>query len=103
MSNLITLDQAKAQLRIVDTDDDTYITGLVAAASAVVVSYLKTPVAAAHDVTADPTTATYPPPHVQQATLLVLASLYEDREGANDPIGVAVASILARDRDPAMV
>jgi hypothetical protein len=103
MNNLITLDQAKEQLRIVDTNDDTYITGLVSAASAVIVSYLKTPVAAAYDVTTDSTSATYPPMHVQQATLLVLASLYEDREGANDPIGVAVASILARDRDPAMV
>jgi len=103
MNTLITLDQAKSQLRIVDDDDDTYLTGLVSAASAIIVSYLKTPVAASYDVTTDPADATYPPMHVQQATLLVLASLYEDREGANDPIGVAVASILVRDRDPAMV
>jgi hypothetical protein len=76
MNNLITLDQAKEQLRIVDTNDDTYITGLVSAASAVIVSYLKTPVAAAYDVTTDSTSATYPPMHVQQATLLVLAYGY---------------------------
>lgn len=102
MSDLVTLDQAKAQLRIVDTDDDSFIASLVTAASAIVVSYLQTAAAAAYDITTASGTVTYPPPHIQTATLLVLASLYEDREGANDPIGVAVASLLVRDRDPAL-
>lgn len=96
MSNdLITLDQAKAQLRIDDTESDTELAGMVTAASVIVVSYLKTTDAAAY-------TIDDVPPHVQTAVLLVLASLYCDREGATDPIGVAVQSILWRDRDPAL-
>lgn len=102
MSDLVTLAQAQAQVRVSPGDDDTTLASMVTAASAIVVSYLQTPTAAAYDITTAPGTATFPPPHVQTATLLVLASLYEDREGANDPIGVAVASILARDRDPAL-
>jgi hypothetical protein len=95
IASLLSLDQAKSQLRITDTDSDTELPGMIAAASAIVVSYLKTPTAAAYTIDTVP-------PHVQTAVLLVLASLYEDREGDNDPIGPAVQSILARDRDPAL-
>lgn len=103
MSDLITLEQAQAQVRVLPGDDDTTLAAMVTAASAIVVSYLQTAVAAAYDVTTAPGSATFPPPHVQTAVLLVLASLYEDREGANDPIGVAVRSVLERDRDPALI
>ncbi|WP_367650161.1 head-tail connector protein [Burkholderia contaminans] len=95
MSDLITLAQAKAQLRITDTDSDGELASLVSAASDIVVGYLKTVEAAAY-------TADTVPPRVRTAVLLVLASLYEDREGANDPIGPAVQSLLMRDRDPAL-
>jgi hypothetical protein len=95
MNDLITLDQAKAQLRIDDTESDTELAGMVTAASAIVVSYLKSPEAAAYTVDTVP-------PHVRTAVLLVLASLYQDREGMEDPIGVAVQSLLRRDRDPAL-
>ncbi|CAB3795524.1 head-tail connector protein [Pararobbsia alpina] len=95
MSDLITLDQAKAQLRIDDTESDTELGEMVTAASALVIGYLKTGTAAAYTVDTVP-------PHVQTAVKLVLASLYADREGSTDPIGVAVQSILARDRDPAL-
>ena len=96
MSNLVSLDQAKAQLRIVDTDSDDELTNvMIPGASAVVASYLKWPSPWPYDNTTIPA-------HMVTAVLLVLSSLYEDREGANDPIGPAVASILARDRDPAL-
>lgn len=42
------------------------------------------------------------PGMVQQATLLVIAALDDDREGATDPISVAVQSLLMRFRDPAV-
>ncbi|KWO18363.1 hypothetical protein WM27_20960 [Burkholderia ubonensis] len=95
MSDLITLAQAKAQLRITDTDSDTELADLIMAASAIVVGYLKTETAATY-------TAATVPAHIRTSVLLVLASLYEDREGANDPIGPAVQSLLMRDRDPAL-
>ena len=98
MNDLITLDQAKAQLRIVDTDSDAELTSMVTAASVIVASYLKW----GNPPPYDGVTTPYPA-SIQHATLLVLASLYEDREGANDPIGPAVQSILMRDRDPALV
>jgi hypothetical protein len=78
-----------------DTESDTELQGFVSAASSLVVSYLKTAAAAAYTVDTVP-------PHVRIAVLLVLASLYQDRDGMDDPIGVAVQSILARDRDPAL-
>ncbi|WP_038777166.1 head-tail connector protein [Burkholderia pseudomallei] len=95
MSDLITLAQAKAQLRITDTDSDEELKGLVTASSDIIVGYLKTDAAASY-------TADTVPPRIRTAVLLVLASLYEDREGANDPIGPAVQSLLMRDRDPAL-
>lgn len=96
MSNdLVTLDQAKAQLRIDDTYSDVELAQMVTAASVLIVGYLKTATAAAWTVDTVP-------PHVQTAVLLVIATLYQDREGVTDPIGVAVASILRRDRDPAL-
>ncbi|MCA8314738.1 head-tail connector protein [Burkholderia multivorans] len=95
MSDLITLAQAKAQLRITDSDSDAELADLVTAASAIVVNYLKTDTAASYTVDTVPA-------HVRTAVLLVLGSLYEDREGANDPIGPAVQSLLMRDRDPAL-
>lgn len=98
MTDIVTLDQAKAQLRINDTYSDTEVSAMVTAASDIVASYLKWPDTWPYDGSATPF-----PARIQTATLLVLASLFEDREGANDPIGPAVASILARDRDPALV
>ena len=95
MNDLVTLVQAKAQLRIVDTDSDAELADMITAASTIIVGYLKTPAAAAY-------TASTVPATIRHAALLVLASLYEDREGDTDPIGPAVQSILMRDRDPAL-
>lgn len=95
MNDLVTLDQAKAQLRIDDTYSDVELAGMITAASGIVVGYLKTTTAAAWTIDTVPA-------YVQTAVLLVLATLYQDREGVTDPIGVAVKSILWRDRDPAL-
>ena len=100
MNDIITLVQAKAQLRITDTDSDTEIAGMITAATEIIASYLKW-----GDLPAPPYdgTDTPYPSRIQTAALLVVASLYQDREGADDPIGPAVASILMRDRDPTLV
>lgn len=98
MTPIVSLQQAKAHLRITDTDSDTELTAtFIPGASAVVASYLKWPALWPYDGAA----STFPP-HIQSATLLVLACMFEDREGDNDPIGPAVVSILARDRNPAL-
>lgn len=94
-NDLVTLEQAKSQLRIDDTESDTELAGMISAASIIVVGFLKTDEAASYTVDTVPA-------HVQTAVLLVLSSLYCDREGLTDPIGVAVRSILMRDRDPAL-
>jgi len=95
MTDLVTLEQAKTQLRITDNESDAELADMVTAASTIIVSYLKTPEAAAYTIDTVP-------PHVKTAVLLVLSALYMDREGVDDPIGCAVASILRRDRDPAL-
>jgi hypothetical protein len=95
--SIVSLDQAKAQLRIDDTYSDTELTGMVDAASDIVAGYLGWGDPPPYDGSTTPY-----PSRIQTATLLVLASLYEDREGANDPIGPGVVSILRRDRDPAL-
>ncbi|WP_320535282.1 head-tail connector protein [Robbsia andropogonis] len=95
MTDLVTLDDAKEQLRLDGTDEDTYVASLVTAASATVVDYVKSTDAQAW-------TAETVPALARVAVLLVLASLYADREGGTDPIGVAVQSLLMRVRDPAL-
>jgi hypothetical protein len=95
MNDLITLAQAKAQLRIDDTESDTELAEMVTAASAVVVGYIGGTGAPAYTVDTVPAA-------VRTAVLLVLSSLYQDREGMEDPVGVAVKSILRPFRDPSL-
>lgn len=93
MTDLITLVQAKEQLRITDTDSDDELTRLVTASSAIVVQYVATSAATAWTPDTIPSDA-------QVAVFLVLAALYEDREGLDDPLGVGVVSLLASYRSP---
>jgi hypothetical protein len=94
---LITLEQAKQQLRIDYDDQDADLIMKMEQASAIIVDYLKKP---DHGWTAE----TVPPP-VQAAILLVLTALWDDRDGSGDSDylapGGAVARLLARTRDPA--
>ncbi|WP_230961127.1 head-tail connector protein [Burkholderia cepacia] len=47
-------------------------------------------------------TASTVPGAVRSAVLLVLGTLYDDREGATSPLTPAVESLLMRLRDPAV-
>lgn len=88
--DLITLVQAKSQVRVTDDNSDTDLTQLVTMASAVVIDYC--------DPQATPWTIDTVPPSVAQATLLVLAAMYEDREGLDDPLGAGPLSMLRKYR-----
>ena len=92
--DLITLDQAKQQTRITDAESDTELTRLVTAASAIVLKYVGVQ---------DPAwTIDNIPPDAQTAVFLVLAALYEDREGLDDPLGVGAVSLLTGYRSPVL-
>ena len=98
MPVLITLAQAKAQLQMVDgeNDRDSQIILKMEEASDIVVGYLKNPNHGWTDRTV--------PPRVRSAILLVLSHLWAHRgdDGGADPISDGVVSLLMRDRDPAL-
>lgn len=98
MTVLITLAQARAQLQMLDGEDDrnSQILLKMEEASDIVVGYLKNPDHGWTDRTV--------PPRVRSAILLVLSNIWHHRgddDGA-DPISPAVVSLLMRDRDPAL-
>ena len=95
---LISLEEAKRHLRILDDEDDIEVGEAIAAASDMVVDYLKR-----SDTGWDEEGT---PPLVKAATKLILAGIWADREGTGDgdyfASNGAVARILARYRDPAL-
>jgi hypothetical protein len=93
-SALVTLEQAKLQLRE-DDDDlvDSDISMKAQQATDIVLDYLKAPDRG--------WTLETVPGEVHAAILLVLSGLYEGRD-AGDVISPAVVSLLMRNRDPAM-
>jgi hypothetical protein len=102
---LIEFDEAKTHLRLTGTNVDADLSTKVAAASAIVLNYLKI------DFDASPfawpwadevDTPEEIPANVKAATLLVLGKIWWDREGAGDPLSDAARSLLHRYRDPAM-
>lgn len=104
---LVDLQTAKEHLRVDHAADDVDILLKLEMASSIVVNYLKLPVgtweldpessSGAGDSNVDD--APWP---VQAAVLLVLGSLYKDREGQVDPLSEAAKSLLHRYRDPAL-
>lgn len=100
MVALVSLDRAKAHLRIDGNDQDEELSLKIADASDTVIDYLKR-----SDHGWDATDA---PGQVQAAVLLVLGALWSQREGVGqnaedlDPISPAVVSLLRRMRDPAL-
>lgn len=92
MTALVTLDEAKTHLRILDDDQDFDVVMKIEAASEIVIDYIKRP---DHGWTA--ATA---PKLIKAAVLLVAASMFADREfgGLSD----SVKNILHRYRDPAV-
>jgi len=95
---LITIEQAKQQLRIDYDDQDVDLRMKMEQASEIVVDYLKKPQHGWTETTA--------PKPVQAAILLVLTALWDDRTGAGGGDYLAsngpVARLLARFRDPAI-
>jgi len=95
---LITIEQAKQQLRIDFDDQNADLQMKIEQASDIVVDYLKKP---DHGWT-----ETTVPKSVQAAILLVLTALWDDRngDGGGDYLGPdgPVARLLARFRDPAI-
>lgn len=100
MVALVSLDRAKAHLRIDADDQDEEVSLKITDASDIVLDYLKRPGHGWTDTDA--------PGQVQAAVLLVLGALWSQREGAGqnaedlDPISPAVVSLLRRMRDPAL-
>jgi hypothetical protein len=92
MASLISLEAAKADLRIDDSDHDADVEAKAATATGVILDYIKKP-------GADWTEETVPFP-VKAAIILALRSLYDDE--TSDPISDTVVRLLARQRDPAL-
>lgn len=99
---LVSLERALSHLRVEAGDDDDTIKDLIDAASDIVIDYLKLKeIPETWALENDTTVSTVPGP-VRAAVLLVITVLYEDREGATDPLTPAVESLLMRMRDPAV-
>jgi hypothetical protein len=94
MTDLVTLAQAKTQVRITDTNSDVDLDQLVTDASLAVVAYC--------DPLVTPWTIDTVPSNVARAVLLVLAAMYEDREGLDDPLGPGPLSLLRPYRTPTL-
>jgi hypothetical protein len=102
MATVITLAEAKTQLRIVDTWHDPEVQAAVDAADAVIRKYLKR----SNEHSRDDLT---PPADVKHATKLMMAHIYEHRGDAfgpdqdnDDRVWAAVANVLRMWRDPAL-
>jgi len=70
---LITLEEAKAYLKVEGTEDDLVITDAISAASELTLNILRCQETDFEDI----------PKSVKQATLFCVVSLYENREGSN--------------------
>ena len=112
MVMLVSLTQASAHLRRDTDDDDADLTLKIHAASGAVINYLKagaTFLDSADDVEVDSFGDPVGVPfEVQAATLLLLGSLYSDREGSEPDmwergyLPKAVTALLYPLRDPAL-
>jgi hypothetical protein len=91
MAALVTLEEAKAHLRILSDDEDPDIQLKVNAASDILLDYIKRPDATWSEGDA--------PPLVKAATLLMVGTLFND--AAADPLSDSIIRILHRYRDPA--
>lgn len=99
MVSLVTLEAAKAHLRLDDADQDQEVATRIGDASDIIIDYLKRP---EHGWTEASV-----PGQVRAAVLLVLGALWVNRDAVGDaadmdPISPAVVSLLRRMRDPAL-
>jgi len=113
MTMIVTLDQAKAHLRVTHDGDDEDITLKVHAASGAVINYLKSAADVFLDTSgevlgmSDSPPVSAAPKVVQQATLLLLGWMFSFREGDADTftpgyLPAPIVSLLYPLRDPAL-
>ena len=102
MATVVTLAEAKVQLRILDTWHDLEVQAAVDDADAIIRGYLK-------DRNDDAWTDTTAPREVKRSVLLMTAHLYEHRgdefgpdQDNDDRVWNAIANLLRRLRDPAV-
>lgn len=107
MTDFITLDQAKAHLRVDSNVEDDDIQHKLDEAQSIVLDYVKNPLGIWYDT--DGVTPLPTPLPIISAIKLVLGNLYLYREGGDErytvhvePISGAVVNILMRLRDPAL-
>ena len=102
---IVTLAEAREQLQSTHSADDAHLTQLINAASEAVVTYLKVA-----DESSIPANATFA---AKQATLILVAEFYRNREGATDAmqpgqefgygyLPVPVMALLFPHRDPSI-
>ncbi len=103
MSDLITLADAKAHLRVDGSAHDADITLKIHQASAIILNHLKlTELPGAWITTASPEVLAVPY-NVLAATFLVLGELFENREAAvADPLSSSIRNLLIGLRDPSL-
>jgi len=92
MASLISLADAKTDLRVTSTDDDNDVTLKMNMATEIVVDYIKRP-----DHGWDVDTSPY---LIKAAIILVLRNLFDEEN--SDPLTDGVKAILHRFRDPAL-
>lgn len=104
MINLITLQQAKTQVRVTDDAKNYDIEQKVAQASAIVMNYIKKTTVPEEWVNNSTSPITYEiPADIQMATLLVVGELYMNREsGAVNIFSDSLKDVLAQYWDPAL-
>ncbi len=106
--NLVTFTQAKAQLSVDHDLDDDMINGIRTRASGAVIDYIKIDIGETAfnwvDLFSEPIEDNVPP-EVQAAVLLVIGSMYENRDGdvfrSPQPLSQPAMDLLWRHRDPA--
>jgi len=120
MTMIVTLEQAKAHLRVSHDSDDEDITLKIHAASGAIISYLKSAADVFLDTTGEVLGMSDSPPVssapyvVQQATLLLVGDFFKDREPSTEEVALtqfghgygylprAVVALLYPLRDPAL-
>lgn len=102
IKQLVSFNRALSHLRVEAGDDDEAIKDLIAAASDIIVDYLKLKAIPDTWALEDGDTGSTVPGPVRSAVLLVLGTLYDDRESSTDPLTPAVESLLMRMRHPAV-
>lgn len=77
---VVSLDEAKSHLRVLDCNDDAYISAIISAAESYVATYLNRSL----DTWDEESPPSPVPTAVKQAILLIIGDFYENREAQGD-------------------